>query len=173
MSSLVYFQSQVETGERVNVPYRKARHSDIPMMAEIRAADWGTEDYWRERIFQYLTGKLHPREALRPRVFLVYVEHEKIVGLIAGNLTRRFGCEGELEWISVRPECRGRGIASELLCRLAKWFVAHHAHRVCVDVEPSNQAARRLYAGHGAEDLKPHWMVWKDIRSVAEGERER
>ena len=154
------------------MPYRKARHSDIPTMAEIRAADWGTEEYWRKRIFQYLTHKLHPRDALRPRASFVCVQHRRIVGLIAGHLTHRYGCEGELEWISVRPECRGRGIASELLCRLAKWFVAHHAHRVCVDVEPSNQAARQLYARRGAEDLKPHWMVWKDIRSVFEGERE-
>ncbi len=154
------------------MPYRKARHSDIPTMAEIRAADWGTEEYWRKRIFHYLTHKLHPRDALRPRASFVCVQHRRIVGLIAGHLTHRYGCEGELEWISVRPECRGRGIASELLCRLAKWFVAHHAHRVCVDVEPSNQTARRLYARHGAEDLKPHWMVWKDIRSVFEGERE-
>jgi ribosomal protein S18 acetylase RimI-like enzyme len=67
----------------------------------------------------------------------------------------------------------GRGIASELLFRLAKWFVAHHAYRVCVDVGPSNQTARRLYARHGAEDLKTHWMVWKDVRSAAERERER
>ena len=154
------------------MPYRKARHSDIPTMAEIRAAVWGTEEYWRKRIFQYLTHKLHPRDALRPRASFVCVQHRRIVGLIAGHLTHRYGCEGELEWISVRPECRGRGIASELLCRLAKWFVAHHAHRVCVDVEPSNQTARQLYARRGAEDLKPHWMVWKDIRSAAEGERE-
>jgi hypothetical protein len=90
----------------VNVPYRKARHSDIPMMAEIRAGDWGTEGYGRERISQYLTNKLHPRDALRPRVSFVCVEHRRIVGLIAGHLTRRFGCEGELEWISVRPACR-------------------------------------------------------------------
>jgi ribosomal protein S18 acetylase RimI-like enzyme len=155
------------------VLYRQARHSDIPMMAEIRAADWGTEEYWSERILQYLTHKLHPRDALRPRVSFVCVEHQRVVGLIAGHLTRRFGCDGELEWISVRLECRSRGIASELLCRLAQWFVAHHAQRVCVDVEPSNQGARRLYARHGAEDLKSHWMVWNDIRSAAESERDR
>ena len=154
-------------GDRVDVTYRKARRSDIPMMAEIRAFDWGTEDYWRERITEYLACKLHPRDALRPRVSLVCLEHQRMVGLIAGHLTRRFDCEGELEWISVRRECRGRGIASELICRLAKWFVAHQAHRVCVDVEPSNQAARRLYSRHGAEDLKPHWMIWKDIRAAA------
>lgn len=146
--------------------YRRARHSDIAAMAAIRAGDWGTEEYWNERILQYLTHKLHPREALRLRVSFVCVEDDIVVGLIAGHLTRRFDCDGELEWISVRPGYRSRGIASELLFRLAKWFLAHRAQRICVDVEPSNQEARRFYARHGAEDLKPHWMVWKDIRSI-------
>ncbi len=151
--------------------YREAQYSDIPEMAAIRSADWGTEEYWGERILQYLTHKLNPREALRPRVSFVCVERERIVGLIAGHLTRRFGCDGELEWISVRPGYRGRGIASQLLYCLAEWFAAHDAQRVCVDVEPSNEVARRLYARHGAEDLKPHWMVWKDIRAALRVQR--
>jgi ribosomal protein S18 acetylase RimI-like enzyme len=146
--------------------YRQARHSDIPEMAEIRAGDWGTEEYWRERILQYLTHQLHPRQALRPRVAFVCLDRESVVGLIAGHLTRRFACDGELEWISVRPQYRSRGVASQLLCRLAEWFVAQDARLVCVDVEPSNQVARRFYARHGAEDLKPHWMVWKDIQAA-------
>ena len=146
--------------------YRQAQLSDIPAMAEVRAADWGTEEYWRERILQYLTGKLHPKEALHPRVSFVALEDERVMGLIAGHLTRRFGCHGELEWISVRAECRGRGIAAELLRRLSEWFIANSARFVCVDVEPSNLVARRFYARHGAEDLKPHWMVWKDIGVV-------
>jgi hypothetical protein len=37
----------------VKVLYRQARLSDIPAMAEIRAADWSTEEYWSER---YLEG---------------------------------------------------------------------------------------------------------------------
>jgi ribosomal protein S18 acetylase RimI-like enzyme len=155
----------------VKVEYRRARRSDIPAMAEIRAGDWGTKEYWRQRILQYLTHELYPREALRPRVSFVCIEHKRIVGLIAGHLTRRFGCGGELEWISIRPQYRGRGIASELLRRLAEWFVAHDAQCVCVDVEPSNQVAQRFYARHGAENLKPHWMVWKDIRDVVEVQR--
>jgi len=151
--------------------YRQAQLSDVPAMAEIRAADWGTEDYWRERITQYLTGKLHPKKALQPRVSFVALEDEHVVGLIAGHLTRRFGCDGELEWISVRAECRGRGIAQELLRQLAQWFIAHNARFVCVDVEPSNLLARRFYARHGAEELKPHWMVWKDIGAVIVSQR--
>ena len=143
--------------------YREALHGDIPEMAAIRTADWGTEEYWRQRMLQYMTGKLVPREALPPRVVFVCAEQECIVGLIAGHLTRRFGCDGELEWISVRTEYRNRGIASQLLRCLAEWFVNQNAARVCVDVEPSNHAARQFYARQGAEDLKPHWMVWRDI----------
>jgi ribosomal protein S18 acetylase RimI-like enzyme len=152
---------------------RLARRTDIPAMAEIRAADWGTEEYWRERILQYLTHQLHPREALRPRVSFVAVDQDRVVGLIAGHLTRRFGCDGELEWISVRPQYRRRGVAAMLIGRLAAWFVRHKALQVCVDVEPSNEAARSFYARHGAEDLKPHWMVWKDIRRAIPKPRAR
>ena len=148
--------------------HREAQLSDIAQMAEIRAGDWGTEEYWRERILQYMTGELHPREALPARVAFVCISQDRIVGLIAGHLTRRFGCDGELEWISVRPEYRNRGVASELLRCLAQWFAAQNAKSVCVDVEPTNHAARQFYARNGAQYLKPHWMAWRDIGAVLE-----
>src|SRR5579862_6352271 len=88
--------------------YRQATPDDIPGMAEVRAGDWGSEPYWRERIARYLAGELHPREALPSRIAFVCADGERIAGLIAGHLTRRHGCGGELEWISVRPEYRGR-----------------------------------------------------------------
>lgn len=154
-----------------DLTYREAQHRDIPEMAEIRAGDWGTEEYWRERILQYLSHQLHPKEALQPRVSFVCTEEGQVVGLIAGHLTRRFGCNGELEWISVRPTHRSHGIASQLLHHLAEWFVSHNAKHICVDVEPENEPARRFYARHGARDLKPHWMVWDDIHcALARGE---
>lgn len=151
------------------VSYRRARLSDIPKMAELRAADWGTEEYWTERIRGYLTHKLQPRLALRPRTCFVALEGASIIGLVAGHLTRRWACQGELEWISVRTRYRSRGVASQLLRLLAKWFVELDARLICVDVEPSNQAARSFYARHGAVDLRPHWMAWKDIGQVALG----
>ena len=58
--------------------YRRARLSDISAMAEIRAADWGTEEYWRRRILRYLKHELYPKEALRPRVSLVCIERKRI-----------------------------------------------------------------------------------------------
>ena len=152
------------------VLYRQVRPEDVQSMAEIRAADWGDEEYWRDRILQYLTYKLHPREALHARISFVAVEQDRVVGLIAGHLTTRLGCDGELEWISVRQEHRSRGVASQLLCHLAVWFKAHHVHRVCADVDPSNHSARRFYERHVAKYLKPHWMVWKDIRAVVESQ---
>ena len=107
--------------------------------------------------------ELHPRQALMPRVAYVAEEGKAVVGFIAGHLTHRFDCAGELEWINVVPECRGGGISSALLRLLAAWFVEQHAVRVCVDVDPANSLARRFYLRYGAQHLNPHWLIWNDI----------
>jgi len=146
--------------------YRQAEVSDIAGMAPLRANDWGTEEYWRKRIQLYLTGQLHPKHALASRAGFVCADGEQIVGLIAGHLTRRFGCDGELEWISVSPAYRGQKIGSGLLRILAEWFIAEGARFICVDVDPANEPARKFYAANGACDLKPHWMAWKDVGTV-------
>ena len=146
--------------------YRAAEESDIAGMAEVRAGDWETAEFWRDRILWYLTCQSHPRDSLDQRIAFVCLDGERVVGLIAGHLTKRFGCHGELQWISVRPEYRGGGIASDLLRRLAEWFIAHNAHTVCVDVKEENVRARRFYSSHCAEILQPSWLVWKDIREV-------
>src|SRR5437868_9441951 len=144
--------------------YREADKSDIPAMARLRAAEWETEDYWRTRISGYMDQELHPRQALNPRVLYVAVEEDLMVGFIAGHLTKRFSCDGELEWIDVVRERRRSGIASELLRVLAAWFVEREALRVCVD--PGNAVARLFYARHGAEALNQHLLVWRGISVV-------
>ena len=144
--------------------FRQAGLDDALGMAQVRAGDWSSEEFWIPRIRAYLAGDSHPRQALSPRLAYVCLDGEVIVGLIAGHLTRRFGCDGELQWLSVRPAYRGRGVATELLRRLWQWFIERKAHHICVDVQPANETARRFYRSHGADDLKPSWMVWKDIR---------
>ncbi len=153
------------------VNYRVAVEGDVGGMARVRAAYWETEEFWSVRIASYLKGESFPQQALRERVVYVAVEGETVVGFVAGHLTRRYGCAGELQWIDVIAERRGSGVAGELLRLLAEWFVEQKAWRVCVDVEPENTVARRFYTRHGAETLNPHWLVWKDIRAVAEKER--
>jgi ribosomal protein S18 acetylase RimI-like enzyme len=148
------------------VHYKRAEKSDIPAMARIRAAEWETEAYWQVRIASYLDCELHPRQALMPRISYVASEGDCVVGFIAGHLTRRHACDGELEWINVVPERRGSRIASELLRLLAAWFVEQKATRICVDVDPANTTAQRFYRRHGAENLNEHWLVWNNISVV-------
>jgi GNAT superfamily N-acetyltransferase len=148
------------------IHYRLAEKADIPAMARIRAAEWETKEYWTVRISRYLSGEHHPQHALLPRVSYAAFEDDSLVGFIAGHLTRRYACDGELEWINVIPERRGSTVASELLCLLAAWFVEQKASRICVDVDPANSTARRFYLRHGAVELNEHWLVWNDIKLV-------
>lgn len=104
---------------------------------------------------RYLQGEHHPQQALSPRV-----------AYVAGHLTRRHDCDGEVQYLFVAPEHRGRGIASELLRVLADWFVAQDASRICVNVAPDHVPARALYAHLGAVELSKCWLVWSDIKSI-------
>ncbi len=153
------------------VHYREAVKSDIAAMARIRAADWETEEYWMTRITGYMDRELHPQKALMARVVFVAMENNFLVGYIAGHLTRRYNCDGELEWINVIRDRRGNGVASELLRLLAEWFARQKASRVCVDVDPANTIARRFYARHGTEHLNEHWMIWNDIGALLHKKR--
>ena len=119
---------------------------------------------------RYLAGEHHPQQALAPRVGFVAGEGDAMLGFIAGHLTRRFGCDGELQWVFVAPECRGRGVATMLLRQLAAWFVQRDARRVCVNVEPENARARAFYSRHGARELSAHWLEWPDIAALGDGE---
>lgn len=152
------------------VIYRQVDKSDIPAIAQIRAAEWGGEEYWKTRISRYLDGDHHPQHALMPRVMYVAFEGDCLVGFIAGHLTCRYACHGELEWINVIPASRGSGISSELLRRLGAWFIEQNASRICVNVDPANTAARRFYMRHAAQKLNENWLVWNDI-GVVLGER--
>jgi ribosomal protein S18 acetylase RimI-like enzyme len=143
--------------------YRKAELSDIPTLSRLRGdgeAGGASED----RMARYLAGTHHPQEALQAReMWLVSVDGSAI-GYVAGHLTRRFECDGELQWIYVAPEARGTPVAGELLRIMARWFVAQGAKRICVDV--GDERARRFYRRHGAVEISQHWMTWDDIGTV-------
>ncbi|MDQ6886942.1 MAG: GNAT family N-acetyltransferase [Gemmatimonadota bacterium] len=115
---------------------------------------------------RYLAGEHHPQQALPPRVMWMATEGELAVGYIAGHLTRRFGCDGELQWVYVVAAHRRTRIATGLLLLLAEWFLEHEARRVCVDV--GDDDARPFYRRYGAVNLNRHWMIWNDISVVLE-----
>ncbi len=89
------------------------------------------------------------------------IKDDAIIGFIAGHLTKRFECDGELEWIDVLSQGRRKGIASELVLELADWFKKQNAFKICVD--PGNEIARKFYFKNGAEKLNEHWMFWNNI----------
>jgi len=138
----------------MSVVFRLAEDGDIDAMAAIRAREWETETYWKRRIGSCMAAELSPQQALPGRAVFVAADDDQVV------------CDGELEWINVAPEQRGRGIAGQLLVVMAAWFAGQGALRVCVDVEPKNKVARALYARYGAEPLNDHWMVREDIRKI-------
>ncbi|HET7224329.1 MAG TPA: GNAT family N-acetyltransferase [Candidatus Eisenbacteria bacterium] len=151
------------------VAIRQATLSDVPAMSALREAVQWEGGAPAERMRLYLAGEHHPRHALAPRAAFVADRGEAVIGYAAVHLTRRFGCEGELEWLLVAPEARGSGLADRLLRSAAGWLVQRGAHRVCVDVAPDNTRARRFYRRHGATDLDRCWMAWDDIAAALDG----
>jgi GNAT superfamily N-acetyltransferase len=149
------------------INYRQALDTDVPAMAKIRAKEWGQEEHWKRRISGYMQGTSHPRDALSTRSLFVALANNEVIGFIAGHLTTRLNCTGELQWISVLDAYRGRGIASGLLRLLASWFIQNNATKVCVDPDDT---ARKFYAKHGASNLNKHWMVWYDIAGILKTE---
>jgi GNAT superfamily N-acetyltransferase len=114
----------------------------------------------------YFDGLHHPQRALPPRTGYVALCGGAVVGYIAGHLTTRYGCAGEVQYLFVAPEWRRRQIATELLRLLAGWFARNSAARVCVNVDPESPAAKPFYASLGAAPLsspRPYWYVWENI----------
>ena len=150
------------------VTYRPATLLDVAAMAQLRPEPWVNAPDWDYRLAAYLSGEHNPRHALPERVMIVAEQDDEVVGFIAGHLTRRHDCDGELQWINVSAAQRGQGIATGMLRELADWFVSNNVHRVCVDAKPRNPEARSFYTRHGAEPLKSNWLVWSDIERAQE-----
>jgi len=147
----------------LEITYRRANALDIPAMAQLRTGGWGYVEFWTPRVTAYVDGTSQPQHALPTRILFIATAGHQPVGFIAGHLTTRFGCQGELQWVDVAANYRAQGIASHLLNLLAAWFVAQNALKVCVNVDPDNTGARALYKKLGAKELDAHWMVWDNI----------
>ncbi len=149
----------------VEVQIRVATRADASAMAQCRLSDpdAGPGD---PRIAAYLDGRHHPHRALPPRVGFVALDAGKVVGYIAGHLTTRFDCQGELQYLFVALEYRRQRLATTLLRHLAAWFRDHDATRVCVDVNLDSPSAAAFYERLGARPFRPHWWAWDAITVV-------
>jgi len=142
--------------------YRQATHADVQAMAAMRSTNPETAAQWAGRIAGYMKAEHHPQKALLPRALFVAETDGTVVGFIAGHLTLRFACEGELQWIDVVPAYQRKGVASALLRLLAAWFIEQKAYRICVNSGDDNRTAHAFYKANAAVHLTRHWLVWND-----------
>lgn len=153
----------IATPAAEEVLYRPATLLDVSAMAQLHPEPLGNAPDWDYRLAAYLSGEFNPRQALHPRVMIVAELDDEVIGFIAGHLTRRYHCQGELQWINVSAALRRQGVATELLRELAGWFAAHNALHICVDAKPRNADARAFYTRNGAEPINDHWLEWHNI----------
>ena len=142
---------------------RLAEEKDIAALSVIRGIDTASVTHWLDRISGYYNGTHHPQQALAKRVIYVAEDDGRIVGFIAGHLTRRYDCDGELQWIDIITDYRNKGIATMLLQSLFNWFRAEHAKQICVNCAPDNTIAMDFYQKNGAVPLNDHWLIWENI----------
>lgn len=143
--------------------FRLAEQYDLNALAAIRGTDDASESHWFNRISGYYNGIYSPQKALPQRVIIIAIENSEVIGFIAGHLTRRYDCDGELQWLDTIPAHRGMGVATNLFRLLAKWFVQNNAKRICVNCAPDNLVALNFYKKNGAVPLNDHWLVWSEI----------
>jgi len=148
-----------------SVIVRIATAADVPALTGIREhdAEAGPAD---SRMAPYLRGRHHPHLALPQRAAYLAECRGGVAGYIAGHLTRRYNCEGEVQYLYVAPSWRRSGVGTVLLQRLAAWFLEHGAIRVCVNVNTESPGADPFYIRHGALHLQPYWRVWPDVREL-------
>jgi GNAT superfamily N-acetyltransferase len=132
------------------ISIRGASQDDVPAMARLRDACAWTGGAGELTMQRYLAGAHHPQHARAPRAAFIAEVAGQAIGFIAGHVTARFECDGELQWMLVAPAWRGGPVSNALLRSLAQWFAV--------------EGARRFYGRHGAIDLSEFWMVWPDIR---------
>ena len=145
-----------------DVRFRVATGADVPAMAQCRLVDpaGGPAD---ERMSAYFAGQHHPHQALLPRIGYIALAADSVAGYVAGHLTTRHACAGEVQYLFVASAYRRRGIGTALLRLLADWFQKQAAAKVCVCVNPDSPAAEPFYRSLGASPFRRYWYAWDDI----------
>jgi GNAT superfamily N-acetyltransferase len=149
-----------------SIQFREASSADVSAMVDCRLGD-PTAEPADPRMRAYFDGQHNPQQALPERTGYVALENGAVIGYIAGHLTTRHGCAGEVQYLFVARAFRRRGIATKLIDLLARWFEGRGALKVCVAVAAdSPREARPFLEGAGAAPLKKNWHGWDDISMV-------
>jgi len=147
----------------LEIQFREATAADVPAIMTSHDATNAADP----RIVGYLNHQHHPQQALLPRIAYVALHENTVIAYVAGHRTTRHGCEGEVQYLFVSPDFRRRGIATELLRRLAAWFESQGAQKVCVALaDDSPPEAKPFFESAGAAPLKKYWYAWRNIGTI-------
>ena len=149
----------------MTIEFRAAKAEDVDSMLQCREMDPASPVGYPRAA--YFAGEHHPQHALAPRIGYVALTEEGMAGYIAGHLTTRHRCDGEIQYLFVASAYRRAGIAKALVGLLGRWFVEQGAFKICVNVDLESPPAKPFYCALGAAPLasdKPYWYVWPDAR---------
>jgi ribosomal-protein-alanine N-acetyltransferase len=125
------------------VTIEPALHGDIPLIAELEKAAFS--DPWSLASFESVLAE--------PAAFFAVAREnasERIVGYVVSWFVAD---EGEIANLAVREPTRRRGIGSALLDGAIAEGLRRGAENLYLEVRESNDAARRLYASRGFEEI--------------------
>ncbi|WP_277554254.1 GNAT family N-acetyltransferase [Halobaculum limi] len=86
-------------------------------------------------------------------VFVVAVEEGDVVGVVQSYFVNRREPVGELDWLHVHPDHRGKGIGDDLLARAETELLERGAERIEGRVLAANEAGAEFYEGEGFTDI--------------------
>jgi ribosomal-protein-alanine N-acetyltransferase len=152
---------------------RPATEGDLNQVAQIERSCFA--DPWSEESFRRLLD-------VAPAIFLValYPPAQKIVGYVVGFSV---GEDAEILNVAVAPDCRGRGLAGQMLDAVLIQLGARGVRAAFLEVRESNEAARSLYRSRGFGEIGRRQryyrrpvedaLVLRKFLEVAEGDSER
>jgi ribosomal protein S18 acetylase RimI-like enzyme len=86
-------------------------------------------------------------------VFVVAVDNGVVVGFAQSYVVKRRETVGELDWLHVDPDSRGRGIGAQLLKRVEAAMVEHGVARLEGRVLVANEAGADFYEQQGYDQV--------------------
>ncbi len=98
---------------------------------------------------------------------LVAEENNQVVGFVLISKSKSddihdFDFYGEMNYMYIKSEFRGRGIASKFFKEAKKWFKKHGLKYLKLDVNINNRKARKIYEGWGFNNYEIG--MWSKLR---------
>jgi ribosomal protein S18 acetylase RimI-like enzyme len=149
---------------------RKATNKDLSQIIEL----WKKYEKFEESLVDldkhpYVKKRKNAEKNMRANFFrvikskkaeiLIAEENKEIVGFILISKSKsddihNFDFYGEMNYMYIKPEFRGKGIASEFFRQAKKWFKQQGLKYLRLDVNINNKKTRKIYQKWGFNDYE-------------------